>query len=171
MGGKDKPTAEELKALIAELYLAYGSYLTDYAQNSGCNPYVAEDLVQETFTIALQKSLDLYQAASRRGWLIRTLRNLIGNQQRNIRYAQKLLKRLEKQASDSHTDELSPLLLYKGMISEDDLNLLLRYWDYGDSVESIAKDLNLKIEACKKRIQRAKARFKKAYEEQIGRLE
>ena len=171
MVGKEKPTAEELKTLIAELYIAYGSYLTDYAQNSGCNPNVAEDLVQDTFTIALQKSLDLYQATSRRGWLIRTLRNLIGNQQRNIVYAQKLLKRLEKQADETHTDELSPSILYKGMISEDDLNLLLRYWDYGDNVENIAKDLDLKNEACKKRIQRAKARFKKAYEEQIGRLE
>ena len=86
-------------------------------------------------------------------------------------YAQKLLKRLEKQADETHTDELSPSILYKGMISEDDLNLLLRYWDYGDNVENIAKDLDLKNEACKKRIQRAKARFKKAYEEQIGRLE
>ncbi len=171
MDGKAKPTAEELNELITSLFNEYTPYLVDYAQNNGCSPEVAEDLVQDTFVIALEKSEKLYYAPSQRGWIIRTLRNLIGNHQRNIIYAQKLSQMLERRSDDARAEELSLPLLYEGMIDEGDLDLLIRYWVHGDPVKKIAADLGLKFENCKKRLQRARARFAKAYEEQIGRLE
>ncbi len=169
MEGKEMPTAEQLDALITSLFNDYASYLVDYAQNYCCSPDVAEDLVQETFIVALKKAETLYFAPSQRGWLIRTLRNLAANYQRRILYAQKLKQMLER-SDDAQTDEISPSLLYKGMISESDLDILIRYWDHGDSIQKIADDFGINSENCKKRLQRAKARFAKAYDEYIEPL-
>lgn len=171
MDGKGIPTAEQLNALLSKLYEEYFDYLVDYAQSNGFSPDVAADLVQDTYTVALQKAVDLYNATSQRAWLIVTLRNLAGNHQKNIMYAQKLQQILAANYSDQSPADLPPSVLYKNMIDAEDLDILIRYWVNGDTAKMIAADLGLKEEACKKRIQRAKARFKKAYEEQIGRLE
>ncbi len=170
MEGKTMPTAEQLNALITSLFNDYAAYLVDYAQNYRCSPEVAEDLVQETFIVALKKAETLYSAPSQRGWLIRTLRNLMANYQRRILYAQKLIQMLEKHTDDAQTDEISPSLLYKGLISESDLDILIRYWDHGDSIQKIADDYGISFDNCKKRLQRAKARFAKAYDEYIEHL-
>lgn len=170
MDGKVIPTAKQQKALLSSLYEEYFDYLVDYAQANGFSYDVAVDLVQDTYVVALQKAVDLYHASSQKAWLIVTLRNLSGNHQKNIMYAQKLQQILEANYSEKSPTDLHPFILYKNLIDAEDLDILIRYWVNGDTAKMIAADLGLKEEACKKRIQRAKARFKKAYEEQIGRL-
>lgn len=170
MDRKENPTEDELNDLIASLYEQYGDYLTDYAQSCGYSPDVSQDLTHDVFVIALQKATDLYFAVSYKGWLIRTLRNLIWNHQRTVLYAQKLQLKLEKQYNNRQM-ELSTETMYEGMIDKNDLDILIRYWERSERVEKIAEDLDISVDACRKRIQRAKSRFKKAYEEQIGRLE
>lgn len=170
MDRNDKPTAKELSDMVESLYEDYRDYLTDYAQSSGFSPEVSQDLMQEVFVIALQKPTDLFFAVSRKGWLIRTLKNLMWNHQRKVLYVQKLQTILERKYRPGQL-ELSNSTVYKGMIPDDDLELLIRYWVRCEKVENIAEDLVISVDACRKRLQRAKNRFKKAYEEQFGRLE
>jgi len=171
LDSKDFPTAEQLNALIKSLFEECTPGLLECARSSGCSPEVAEDLVQDTFAVALEKPLKLYYAPNRRRWLKRTLKNLIWNHQTKVMYAQKLLSMLAQQRRESQTDELNPSVLYRGMIEEKDLRLLFRYWVRQEPVKKIAADLDIGMEACWKRLQRAKARFEKAYKEQMGRLD
>lgn len=120
--------------------------------------------------VALEKASELYNAPSRKGWLIRTLLYHIGNNRRNSQYAQKLIRMLEQQIKDPNGELLSLETLYHGLIREDDLKLLIGYWVKLESVKDLADERNLSEEACKKRIQRAKARFKQAFEKEIGNL-
>lgn len=170
MENKIEPTAEEQKDLLESLYTEYFSSLVEYAQCHGCSPDLAEDLVQETFMVALEKTSELYNAPSRKGWLIRTLLYHIGNNRRSTQYAQKLMRMLEQQIKDPNGELLSLETLYHGLIREDDLKLLIGYWVKLESVKDLADERNLSEEACKKRIQRAKARFKQAFEKEIGNL-
>ena len=170
MDNRNKPTAEQLNKMLTSLFQEYADYLLDYAQNYGCSPDLAEDMVQETFTIAVQKAENLYYAVSQRGWLILTLRNTISNYQRNIMYAQRLLKKLELQLLDVKPEPLSPSLLYEGLIDQKDLDLLIRYWSYGESVKSIAKSLGISEDACRKRLYRAKERLKDALDQEAKDL-
>ena len=166
MEGKEMPTAEQLNELLTSLYENYFGYLVDYAQNCGYSPEVAEDLVQDTFTVAVRKAEDLYHAVSHRGWLIRTLRNTASNYQRKIMYAQRLLVKLEQQYLTDRREPLAPRVLYDGLIDTKELELLIRYWADGESVRSIALSLGISEDACKKRIYRARDRLLKALEEE-----
>ncbi len=166
MDGKEKPTEEQLNALLVSLYDEYFDYLREYAQNCGFSPEVAEDLVQETFSVAVQKAEALYHAFSHKGWLIRTLRNKASNHQRNIMYAQRLQKKLEYQFQEKRPDTLSPAFLYEGIIDQKDLDILIRYWANSEPVKSIAESLGLSEETCRKRIYRARDRFRKALEKE-----
>ncbi len=166
MDGREKPTSEQLNAMLTSLFESYFEYLVDYAQSYGYSPEVAEDLAQEVFIIAVQKAENLYNAVSQRGWLILTLRNLTSNYQRNIMYAQRLLKNLELQFREEQPEQLSPALLYEGAIDADDLELLIRYWSDGESVKKLARDLGISEEACKKRIYRARDRFREALDDE-----
>lgn len=63
---------------LHQLYVEHYSYLYRFAR-SFVNPDLAEDLVQETFLIA-QKRLDRVTSSENpTGWLINTLKNVIGN--------------------------------------------------------------------------------------------
>ena len=63
---------------LHQLYVEHYSYLYRFAR-SFVNPDLAEDLVQETFLIA-QKRLDRVTGSENpTGWLINTLKNVIGN--------------------------------------------------------------------------------------------
>ena len=125
MDGKVIPTAKQQKALVSSLYEEYFDYLVDYAQANGFSYDVAVDLVQDTYVVALQKAVDLYRAPSRRAWLIVTLRNLSGNHQKNIMYAQKLQQILEANYSENSPTDLHPSVLYKNLIDAEDLDILI----------------------------------------------
>ena len=170
MEGKEMPTAEQLDELLTTLYEKYFDYLVDYAQNFGYSPEVAEDLVQETFTVAVRKAEDLYYAVSQRGWLIRTLRNIASNYQRKIMYAQRLLVKLEQQHLTDRRESLDPKVLYDGLIDTKDLKLLIRYYADGEPINSIAESLGLSEGACKKHIYRTRDKFIKALEAENDKL-
>ena len=58
--------------------------------------------------------------------------------------------------------------LYAGMISEEDYHILRRIGIEGASISEVAAELGVSLPTVRKRIQRAKNRFRKQYERQIG---
>ena len=63
-----------------------------------------------------------------------------------------------------YRDELAPELLYRGLIKEEELELLLRIYRDGLSRKELAEELGIDPEACNKRVQRAKAHLLAALE-------
>ena len=171
MEKNENPSAEECNELVASLYREHFKYLVEMAKRSGCSSDYAEDIVQDVFQTALEKSADLYASENKVGWLILTLRNRIGHNYRAIKYAQRFMEDIQKvHTGKQETDFLKPDDLYAGLISDEDLSLLIRFCMDGIPVKTIADELQINVETCKKRIQRAKARFLKAYKKHIGNI-
>lgn len=167
MENPENPSAAELFELVDSLYREYFKKLVEIARRSGCSPDSAEDLVQEVFRIAVEKVAELYASKNRVGWLVLTLRNRIGQNYRAMQYAQRLKAEMERIHTDRYEDQLSPKDTYRGLVSDEELELLIRFYVEGYSIRSIAGQDDVGYEACKKRIQRAKAHFNKAYREHI----
>ena len=163
----EKPSAAELRELVDSLYRKYVKKLVERAQRCGCSPDYAEDVVQEVFRAATERAADLYASPNQIGWLMRTLRNKLGDNYRAMKCAQRLKAQMEKKAADAYEDQLSPQALYKGLVSDEELDLLIRFYVGGYPIRDIAANLNISYETCKKRIQRAKAHFYEAFKDQI----
>ena len=171
MEKKEKPSAEVCNELVASLYRERFKYLVETAIRSGCSEDYAEDVVQDVFQTALERPTELYNSENKVGWLVLTLRNHIGHNYRAIMYAQRFMEYLQKiHTGKLEAEFLKPDDLYAGLISDEDLSLLIRFCLDGASVKTIADELQINEETCKKRIQRAKARFLKAYKKHIGNI-
>ena len=124
---------------------------------------IAEDAVQETFVVALNKIESLMKSSNPGGWLMSTLKNVNGNiYKRQKRLLELFVPLLETDmdrsiAFDFHVE-------FSGIVGEEDLRLL--FWIYCDGMpyQQAADTLGISLSACKKRIQRAKVRFKQAME-------
>ena len=59
---------------------------------------------------------------------------------------------------------LRPELLYKSYVSEEELALLSRVGIDGYTIQEASEQFGISVEACKKRVQRAKKKFQKQFE-------
>lgn len=154
----DKAKKEFLEKLFLENY----SFMEYYATRFFRNQDLAQDVVQDTFLIAQAKIDRLMESESPKGWLFNTLKNVIGN-------TYKQQKRLADMVSIDDCDiptttELSVEATYHSMIPEEDLQLLI--WVYCEErpYSEVAQRLGISLAACKKRIQRARLKFRAAFD-------
>lgn len=136
------------------------------------NPDLAHDIVQETFLIAYKKLDNLKSSPSPNGWLVKTLKNVIGN----------LLKQQERLARCFITVPLDenmpaphqPLSLYtqyRGLIDDASLRLLIYVYGKNETYQETADELGISLDTCKKRIQRARQKFKIAFDRENRKFE
>lgn len=156
----------EQQAELAALFRETFKPLYAYAISALRDPLLAEEAVQETFFVACSKINDLLQSPNPRGWLTLTVRNVV----RNIKVRE---RRREKHSSLSAAVEepvgeedvaLRPELLYSSYLSEEEFALLARVGIEGYTIQETSEEFGISAEACKKRIQRAKQRFRKGYQ-------
>ena len=157
-------TRKEQQAFFDELYLKMYSDLYKLAYAAFRSPDIAQDIVQETFLVAYKKLEDLSASPSPRGWLVNTLKNVVGNTYKQQAKLTDMFVPLET-AEQSRELQIPVRLQYRGLIDEGSLQLLV--WIYCEkwSYQEAADELGLSLAACKKRIQRAKAQLKAALEE------
>lgn len=148
---------------LEKLFLENYSCMEFYATRFFNNQDLAQDVVQETFLIAQAKIDHLMASASPRGWLFNTLKNVIGNTYKQ----QKRLTRMVpiQNCEIPTTMELSVEATYQALVSAEELQILI--WVYCDGLPyaQVADRLGISLSACKKRIQRARLRFKTALEQ------
>ena len=148
---------------MRQLYIKHYNYLIRFAHRFVKND-LAEDLVQETFLIA-QKRLDcVLSSKNPTGWLINTLKNVIGNtyQRRQFIYT-KLIPEMLIDESGEYVYSVNDM--YAGLIDEEALSLLIWVYCEDISYQDAASRLGISLSACKKRIQRAKMTLKRAIEQ------
>ena len=145
------------------LFCANYADLLRYALAVTGSPELAEDLVQETFLLAQEKIGDVLRSPNPRGWLVRALRNIIGNAMQRKRL---LMEKIVPDAViDAQTDQVLCVSdLYAGLIDQEALTLLI--WVYCEDMtcQEAADRLGITRSACKKRIQRAKEALRAAIE-------
>ena len=165
--GKDlSALGGEERAFIQALYLDHYPALQSYICRLGFPEDAAEDWLQETFLTAIRRIEMLHLCQNPRAYLVQILRNVIGYHLRRAKYAAELLEKLRPadQEGAAYRDELAPELLFRGLVREDELQLLLRVYRDGVPRKELAEELGIDPDTCNKRIQRARAHLLAALE-------
>lgn len=153
---------------IARLYKEmYGSLYT-YAYGILREKELSEELVQETFQIACDKPMELLSGANPRGWLMNTLKNVMWNARRKRATLAKYIVAAETVDIDQivSPDPSSNIdLMYSDLIGEAEFRLVKRIAVDRYTMLEAAEELGISVETCKKRVQRAKAKLRKHFDE------
>lgn len=144
---------------IELLYLQMYGLLFEYARSSLSNDALAEEAVQETFCIACQKPESLCYSPNPKGWLVKTLKNVIANMKRSRSTANRILsgyiaERMKETAVSS--DHFKVDTLYGDIAGSEAFKLLKEIAINGKSHLEIAAEHDITVAASKKRVQRAK---------------
>ena len=144
---------------IEVLYLEMYEKLFIYSRCSLQNDALAEEAIQETFRIACTKPDTLCSSPNPQGWLMNTLKFVIVNTKRSRENARQLLDdyitSLGREMS-SYKDELDPSIIYENIANLEEFHLIKELVLDGKSHLILAQERGITVDACKKRVQRAK---------------
>lgn len=150
--------------VIEALYLQLYDRMMAYARSSLRSESQAEEVVQETFRIACTKPEVLCASANPQGWLLLTLKHTIRNRLRSKETALRLMTEyLASQGMDAaFSEDALPLeLLYGPLAQSEEFRLLREMAVEGKSHLEMAQARGISLNACKKRVQRAKEYLKR----------
>ena len=159
--GLNRKQAEFIEQLYLEMYYP----LFANAISTLNSRTLAEEAVQNTFTIACAKINDLSNSKNPKGWLVETLKNVIRNMNRSRAKLNNLIVfflACDESAIGASTDDMDFNMIYNDFIGSEDFNLLKRIVLDKYSIAEAAEELNISVEACKKRVQRAKKKLRDA---------
>ena len=162
-----KPQAG-FEKMIQQYYLEMYPKMLKYAQCILSEPSLAEEAVQESFRIACEKPESVCGSPNPSGWLMLTLKNVIRISQRNRSRLNRLVVAsldqedfiVQASATDEHLD-----LEYSELLSAEDYRLLKLVALERCSMLEAAQEFGISVEACKKRVQRARKKLQKKLEE------
>ena len=144
---------------IDRLYLQMYPMLFEYARSSLSNDALAEEAVQDTFTIACQKPEALCDSPNPEGWLVNTLKNVLSNTIRSQNIARRIL--LDYFASNVNdisvsSDRVGLEILYDDIADLEEFKLLKEMALDGRSYLEMAEERGITVGTCRKRVERAK---------------
>lgn len=153
---------------ITRLYYEMHQMLFSYANNALKDRSLAEEAVQDTFRIACSKPDVLLTSPNPKGWLTITLKYVIENIRRSrarwTKFAARLITMAEANTDLIFTlpDEESIALeaICTKVLDAEEFRLLKRVVQDKLTMAEAAQEFNINVEACKKRIQRAKMKLK-----------
>jgi RNA polymerase sigma-70 factor (ECF subfamily) len=131
-----------------------------YARSVLGNEALAEEAVQDTFRIACGKPEDLCHSPNPEGWLMNTLKNVLRNMLRSQARSARMIAALTPD-SDAASIEVPDLKLLYGSLAETEEFRLVQAVAEGVPILEIAREWGISLEACKKRIRRAKEHLQK----------
>ena len=155
---------EEIKRLYMEMYDSLISYAYAVLQNNA----LAEEAVQETFRIACVKPNALFVSKNPKGWIVNTLKNVINNTKRSRAKMNSLLVSLLQSNKWNITgcyDEVDVDVLYSNLLGDADYQLLKKVALEQKTLLEISYELGISVEACTKRVQRARKALRKKLSE------
>lgn len=149
---------------IGQLYKEMFDSLCVYAKNALSDPAIAEEVVQNVFCIACAKHDELLQSENPKGWLMKTLKNVIQNTKRQRAKMKKLvILSLDSEESNllAKYDEEDVDILYGDLAPREDFQILKLVALENYSMKRAADEFGISVEACKKRVQRIKSYLRK----------
>ena len=153
-----EPWQSDLEQMYREMYPTLYAYalriLKDHA--------LAEEASQDAFCIACAKREQALSNPKPRGWLMLTLKHVMQNMLRAQRKVQRLLFLTAGEEQPAEAPELLDVDVLFGDVSDsEDFRLLKRIALDQCTIVELAQDLGISVEACKKRVQRARKRLQK----------
>lgn len=156
----EEAVTDEQNARIEQLYHELFVPLTMYARSALQNNELAEEAVQDTFRIACAKPEALCASPNPKGWLLNTLKYVLRNIARSQIRTVRLVSAISQDHEPSDTDREELNILYGTLAETEEFRLLQGIAD-GKTVLELAQERGIGLEACKKRIQRARKYLQK----------
>lgn len=154
----------EQNKMIEQLYLEMHDMLICYARSSLDEEGLAEEAVQETFQVACQKPEEFCNSPNPKGWLVKTLKFTIQNMKRSRETARQILSNYlatQIQETSFSEDKVSLEVLYENVADLEEFRLIKEMAVDGKSHLEMAEARGISVNACKKRVQRAKELLQK----------
>lgn len=154
------------RCIIEKYYQDMFYPLSAYAKKALNDRTLAEEAVQDTFRIACAKADNFLSSPNPKGWLLNTLKNVIHNTIRSRSYLNRMIITsldLNETIVPGDTDIPNIDFIYSDLTDNEDYKLLKRIALDKYSMLEAAQELGISIEACKKRVQRAKIKLKKHF--------
>lgn len=152
--------------ILEQLYHDMSPLLFSYANSILHNAALAEEAVQDTFCIACAQADSLFHSPSPQGWLMNTLKNVLYHIRRSHSRFLHLMEALELPTEPSSCDEINIDVLYGDFAQSRDFQLLKYVILEQHTLLETARHLNISLDACQKRVQRAKMRLRRQISEQ-----
>ncbi|MDR0951374.1 MAG: sigma-70 family RNA polymerase sigma factor [Oscillospiraceae bacterium] len=156
--GLNTKEATQISRLYEEMY----SSLCVYAMSALEDRRLAEEAVQDAFRIACAKKEELLSSRNPKGWITNTLKNVI----RNIRRTRARLNNMVVSGlsieglgyiGSENYDSFE--LYYSDALGNEDWELLKMFVLQNYTMLEAARELGISVEACKKRVQRARKKL------------
>ncbi len=160
----------EYSKRIEQLYLEMYDMLITYARCSFEEESLAEEAVQETFQIACQKPDKLCESLNPKGWLVNTLKFTILNMKRSRENARQILSSYligQKECVAFSEDKVSLQVMYEDIAHTEEFKLIKEMAIDGRSHLEMANARGISVDACKKRVQRAKETLKRKIKQDV----
>ena len=151
---------DEQSGRIEQLYHELFVPRTMYARSVLQNNELAEEAVQDTFRIACAKPEALLNSPNPKGWLLNTLKYVLRNIARSQNRAVRLVSVISQEDTLADTDREDLTILYGPLAQTEEFRLLQGVAD-GKTILELAQERGIGLEACKKRIQRARIYLQK----------
>ena len=152
----------EQDSIIKALYMDMYAPLLAYAQSTLQDSSLAEEAVQDAFRIACAKVNDLTNSKNPKGWLVNTLKYVIKNMIRTrAKWSSHVIESLSQCYGElrGKNDEVNYTLMYADLIESEEFHLVKRIALDRCSMLELAHELGISVDACKKRVQRAKVKL------------
>ena len=147
--------------IIEYYYKSEYNNLLRYARRILMNEGLAEDAVQDTFQIAMNKHEKFAASPNPVGWLYETLKFVLKHAQRDRQRYIRMMVPLELIPEESVSSDEIMLKLTTLYGDDAEMKLLILFYGYGFKVQDLANMLGITEGACKMRIRRARANQKK----------
>lgn len=148
---------------IEQLYVQMYDKMLLYARSTLGGTPSAEEAVQETFRIACMRPEALCTSPNPQGWLVTALKHVLSNTERNRQSAKHLLVEYLTLNADVLTvarDRISFQVLYADVLDLEEFRLIQEMVLEGKSHLELAQARGISVDACKKRVQRAKKKLR-----------
>lgn len=146
------------------LYIQMYNMQYEYARSVLGNETQAEEAIQEVFRIACQKPADVCESINPQGWMVLTLKHVISNMGRSQFIETRALAKyssLHPDIANSLPTQIEVELLYNDIADTEEFHMLKEMTIEGLSYPEMAQKRGISIEACRKRMQRAKEFLRK----------
>lgn len=155
---------------IDRLYRKKYDLLFKYAKYAFNDSSIAEEAVQETFIVACICHEKLQASLNPEGWIVNThkfvCKNIQKSRKRNIQRMLSLANENALKPNEYTEPSFENKFDLEDYVSPEDVFILRKFILEGYSHKDLAKELNITVAACKKRLQRAKEKFRKNFQPQ-----
>lgn len=153
-----EPWKETVEKLYKEMYPALHAYARRVLEDSA----LAEEAIQDAFCIACARRDQFLTSPNPQGWIMLTLKHVMQNMLRAQAKQQKHLSLDAGVALPAGGPELVSVdVLFSDVSKSEDFQLLKRVALDHYTMPELAWELGISVEACKKRVQRARKRLQK----------